>query len=251
MKSAVGIVILAAGLGTRMKSDKAKVLHEVCGRSMIEHVVETAVDVAGSNVVVVVGHQADTVRSVVGRSFEVRFAHQAEQLGTGHAVLCAMPELPDEVRQVVILCGDVPLIRSSTIGDLIEQHEDQKRDLSLLAVHMSNPTGYGRMLSDPHGNLFGIVEEADADADQKKITLINTGIYAVRRPFLSEALPQIGSNNAQNEIYLTDIVTIGHRKNKSVGMVVGQDSSEIIGVNSPVELQLAEETMKNRTCEKS
>jgi UDP-N-acetylglucosamine diphosphorylase/glucosamine-1-phosphate N-acetyltransferase len=251
MKSTVGIVILAAGLGTRMKSDKAKVLHEVCARPMIEHVVETAVDVAGSNVVVVVGHQADTVKSVVRRSFEVRFALQAEQLGTGHAVLCAMPELPDEVQQVVILCGDVPLIRSATIDDLIEHHEDQKRDVSLLAVHMQDPTGYGRMLSDLDRNLVGIVEEADASAEQKKITLINTGIYAVRRQFLSEALPQIGSDNAQNEIYLTDIVRIGHRQNKSVGMVVGQDSSEIIGINSPVELQLAEKTMKKRTCEKS
>jgi UDP-N-acetylglucosamine diphosphorylase/glucosamine-1-phosphate N-acetyltransferase len=251
MKSTVGIVILAAGLGTRMKSDKAKVLHEVCGRPMIEHVVERAVDVAGSNVVVVVGHQAETVKQVVGRSFKVRFALQAKQLGTGHAVLCAMPELPNEVEQVVILCGDVPLIRSATIRDLVRHHEDQKRDLSLLAVHMQDPTGYGRMISDAGRNLMGIVEEADASVKEKKITLINTGIYAVRRPFLSEALPQIGSDNAQNEIYLTDIVTIGHRQNKSVGMVVGQDSSEIIGVNSPVELQIAEKTMKHRTCEKS
>lgn len=251
MNSTVGIVILAAGLGTRMKSDRAKVLHEVCGRSMIEHVVETAVDVAGSNVVVVVGHQADTVKGVVRRSFEVRFALQAEQLGTGHAVLCAMPELPDEVQQVVILCGDVPLIRSATIRDLIQNHEDRKRDVTLLAVHMQDPTGYGRILSDADQNLIGIVEEADADIEQKKINLINTGIYAVRRPFLGEALPKIGSDNAQNEIYLTDIIGIGHRQKKSIGTVVGQDSSEIVGVNSPVELQLVEKTMQTRTCKKS
>jgi UDP-N-acetylglucosamine diphosphorylase/glucosamine-1-phosphate N-acetyltransferase len=251
MNSAVGIVILAAGLGTRMKSDRAKVLHEVYGKSMIEYVVETAVDVAGSNVVVVVGHQADTVKEVVRRSFDVRFALQTEQLGTGHAVLCAMPELPDEVQQVVILCGDVPLIRSATIRDLVRKHEGRKRDVTLLAVHMQDPKGYGRILSDGNQNLIGIVEEADADAEQKKITLINTGIYAVHRPFLSEALPQIGSDNAQNEIYLTDIIGIGHRQNKSVGTVVGQDSSEIIGVNSPVELQLVEKTMQTRTREKS
>jgi UDP-N-acetylglucosamine diphosphorylase/glucosamine-1-phosphate N-acetyltransferase len=251
MKSTVGIIILAAGLGTRMKSDKAKVLHEVCGRSMVEHVVETAVDVAGTNVVVVVGHQADTVKEVVRRSFEVRFALQSEQLGTGHAVLCAMPELPDEVQQVVILCGDVPLIRSATIRDLIQKHQDRNRDVTLLAVHMQDPTGYGRILSDADQNLIGIVEEADADTEQKNITLINTGIYAVKRPFLIEALPLIGSDNAQNEIYLTDIIGIGHRQNKSVGTVVGQDSSEIVGVNSPVELQLVEKTMQTRTCEKS
>ena len=251
MNSNVGIVILAAGLGTRMKSDKAKVLHEVCGRSMIEHVVETAVQVAGSNVVVVVGHQADTVKAVVRRSFQVHFALQTEQLGTGHAVLCAMPELPDEVQQVVILCGDVPLIRPTTICNLIQNHEKRKRDVTLLAVNMHDPAGYGRILCDGDQNLIGIVEEADADAEQKEITLINTGIYAVQRQFLSEALPQIGSDNAQKEIYLTDIIGIGHRQNKSVGTVVGRDSSEIIGVNSPVELQLAENTMLTRTCEKS
>ena len=251
MNSTVGIVILAAGLGTRMKSDKAKVLHTVCGRSMIEHVVETAVDVAGSNVVVVVGHQADRVEQVVRQSFDVHFALQAEQLGTGHAVLCAMPHLSEAVDQVVILCGDVPLIRPSTIRELIQNHENQKRDVTLLAVHMSDPTGYGRILSDENQNLIGIVEQADANDEQKKITLINTGIYAVQRNFLSDSLPQIGSDNAQNEIYLTDIIGIGHRQRKSVGTVVGRDSDEIIGVNSPVELQLVENTMQTRTCEKS
>jgi bifunctional UDP-N-acetylglucosamine pyrophosphorylase/glucosamine-1-phosphate N-acetyltransferase len=116
---------------------------------------------------------------------------------------------------------------------------------------MQDPEGYGRILSDAERNLIGIVEEADADDQQKNITLINTGIYAIRRPFLIDALPQIGSDNAQNEIYLTDIIGIGHRLNKSVGTVVGQDSSEIVGVNSPIELQLVEKTMQTRTCEKS
>lgn len=251
MNPRVGIIILAAGLGTRMKSDKAKVLHEVCGKSMIEHVVATAVDVAGPNVVVVVGHQADTVKQVVRKSFDVRYALQAEQLGTGHAVMCAMPHLPDAVEQVVILCGDVPLIKSATILQLIKNHDAQKRDVTLLAVHLQEPTGYGRVLSDADQNLIGIVEEADADDDQKAITLINTGIYAVERGFLHDTLPRIGSDNAQNEIYLTDIIGIGYEQNKILGTVVGQDSSEIIGVNSPVELQLAENTMVKRDIEKS
>ena len=251
MNPRVGIIILAAGLGTRMKSDKAKVLHEVCGKSMIEHVVATAVDVAGPNVVVVVGHQADTVKQVVRKSFDVRYALQAEQLGTGHAVMCAMPHLPEAVEQVVILCGDVPLIKSATIHQLIKNHDEQKRDVTLLAVHLQEPSGYGRVLSDADQNLIGIVEEADADDDQKAITLINTGIYAVERGFLHDALPQIGSDNAQNEIYLTDIIGIGYEQNKILGTVVGQDSSEIIGVNSPVELQLAENIMIKRDIEKS
>ena len=251
MKSNVGIVILAAGLGTRMKSDKAKVLHEVCERPMIEHVVEAATAVVGSNVVVVVGHQAETVKSVVSRFFKVGYALQAEQLGTGHAVMCAMPYLPAQVEQVVILCGDVPLIRPSTIQRLIADHEDHGRDVTLLTVQMQNPTGYGRIISDEKNNLIGIVEESDADPDQKKIDLVNSGIYAVKRNFLSEALPQIGSENAQNEIYLTDIIGIGHRQGKAVGTVVGNDSAEIIGVNSLVELQAVEKYIKSDKAEKS
>ena len=251
MKSNVGIVILAAGLGTRMKSDKAKVLHEVCDRPMIEHVVEAATAVAGSNVVVVVGHQAETVKQVVSRSFKVGYALQAEQLGTGHAVMCAMPHLPNKVQEVVILCGDVPLIRPSTIQRLIADHEDRGRDVTLLTVQMQNPTGYGRIITDEDHHLIGIVEEADANPEQKKIDLINTGIYAVKRNFLSKALPQLESENAQNEIYLTDIIGIGYRQKKAMGTVAGNDSTEIIGVNSPAELQAVEKYMKFDKAEKS
>ena len=249
MNSNVGVVILAAGLGTRMKSDKAKVLHEVCGRPMIVHVVEAAVDAVGSNVVVVVGHQADTVKMVVSNSFDVGYALQTEQLGTGHAVMCALPQLPSQIQDVVILCGDAPLIRPSTIRKLIEDHDRRGRDVTLLTVHMQDPSGYGRVISDDECNLIAIVEEADADAEQKKIDLINTGVYAVNRDYLSEALPEIGSDNAQNEIYLTDIIGIGHQQKKVVGTVLGGDSIEVMGVNSPAELQDAEKYMKIATKE--
>lgn len=251
MESKLGIVILAAGLGTRMKSDKAKVLHTVCERPMIEHVVQAASAVAGTNVVVVVGYQADQVKAVVDARFEVAYATQAEQLGTGHAVLCAMPHLPEAVEDVVILCGDVPLIRSTTIEQLVADHQKAKRDVTLLAVTMDDPTGYGRVLSDDQGRLIAIVEQADADDDQKRINVINTGIYAVKRRFLDRALPQIGSDNAQNEIYLTDIIAIGRRQNMNIGTLIGSDNSEIIGVNSPVELQLSEKIMKKRSLELS
>ena len=242
----VGIIILAAGLGTRMKSNKAKVLHEVCGIPMIHHVVETATQLVGSNVVVVVGHQADRVKALLSADFQVRFALQAEQLGTGHATLCALPQLPDRVEDVVILCGDVPLIRSQTIERLINDHFCAKRDVTLLAVSLERPKGYGRVLYGEHGDLQGIVEEADATDDEKRIKMINTGIYTVKRSFLLQALPQIGSDNAQGEIYLTDIIGIGHRQSKIMGVVVGDDRSEIIGVNSIDDLQLAEKTMKIR-----
>ncbi len=247
--SNVGIIILAAGLGTRMKSGKAKVLHEVCGKAMIQHVVETATRVVGPNVVVVVGHQADRVQALLGDVFDVRFALQAEQLGTGHATQCALPELLDVIEEVVILCGDVPLIRTETIEHLIDAHLSRQRDVTLLAVDLDAPKGYGRVIYGSTGELRGIVEEADADEVQKKIKTINTGIYAVKRSFLEQALPQIGSQNAQGEIYLTDIIAIGHRQDKVMGVVIADDDSEIIGVNSPQDLQLAENTMKIRTME--
>lgn len=247
----LGIVILAAGLGTRMKSNKAKVLHEVCGRTMVEHVVQTATQVAGSNVVVVVGHQAELVKQKVKATFDVSFALQPEQLGTGHAVLCAMPHLAKGIDQVVLLCGDVPLIQADTILRLAQEHQGDERDVTLLAVLLEEPKGYGRVLSDEDGKLVAIVEEADADPEQKKINLINTGIYAVKRDFLEFALPLIGSENAQNEIYLTDIIAIGHQHQKRMGTLIGDDSNEIIGVNSPKELQHVEKIMNKSYREKS
>lgn len=251
MKSTLGIVILAAGLGTRMKSDKAKVLHEICGRPMIQYVVQTAAAVAGPNVVVVIGHQAESVKRAVSEVADAHYALQKEQLGTGHAVLCAMPMMPAEVQQVVILCGDVPLIRKSSIERLVSDHTLRHRDLSLLTVTVADPRGYGRIVMDAEGRLKAIVEEADADETQKRINTINSGIYVVKRTFLDTALPQLRADNAQNEIYLTDIIAICYREGRIMGAVIGDDSSEIIGVNSREDLQLAENVMRLRTSEKS
>lgn len=251
MNSHLGVVILAAGLGTRMKSDKAKVLHEVCGFPMIQYVVRTAAAIAGPQVVVVVGHQAELVRQAVSKVGNTFYAIQDQQHGTGHAVLCAMPVLPDSVTQVVILCGDVPMIRKATLERMVSEHMAHQRDVTLLAVRVSNPTGYGRILSNAEGRLVAIVEQADADEQQKKIDLINSGIYVVNRAFLETALPQLRTDNAQNEIYLTDIIGIGYRESKIMGVVVGNDSNEIIGINSRDDLQRAETVMKSRTSEKS
>lgn len=241
-----GIVILAAGLGTRMKSKKAKVLHQICGRPMIEYVVRTSKQIAGGNVVVVVGHQAKEVKeavSIVGLTY---FAYQQEQLGTGHAVLCALPEIPESVEQVIILCGDVPLIRATTLERLIDDHNSHHRDITILTVRVDNPTGYGRIITDNNGALTAIVEEADASEGQKKINNINTGIYIVNKGYLAEVLPQLRSDNAQNEIYLTDIIKFAYHANKTIGTLAGDDCDEIMGVNSLVELQLAESCMKSR-----
>ena len=131
MDRKIAVVILAAGLGTRMKSNKAKVLHEVCGRPMVSYVVETAREVAGNDVILVVGNQADKVRETVSELGAFRYAHQAEQLGTGHAVLCALPHIPEHCEEVVILCGDVPLIKADTVMHLVNSHTDKKRDASV------------------------------------------------------------------------------------------------------------------------
>jgi len=238
MKNNVAIIILAAGMGTRMKSDKAKVLHEIADQPMISYVVETARKVAGDSVVVVVGHQAQKVRDCLSGFDELIFAHQDKQLGTGHAVLCALPQIPDHCEEVVILCGDVPLIQSETIIDLVEDHLENTRDISLLAVELDNPFGYGRVT--------GIIEEADATPAQKAINLINTGIYCIKKQVLMEALPKIRSDNAQGELYLTDVMGIGYRDKKKIGVQIGTDYKQILGVNTCQDLELVGAIMKKR-----
>ncbi len=247
MRSDLGIVILAAGLGKRMNSGQAKVLHTICGRPMIEYVVRTAAAIAGTNVVVVVGHQAEKVQHVVGGfAHQVKFALQKQQLGTGHAVICALPQLPETVEKVMILCGDVPLISTTTLESVISDHCAYTRDVTLLAVRVANPKGYGRIVLNSSGALMAIVEEADADEIQKNINIINSGIYVVERPFLASALPRLRSDNAQHEIYLTDIIGLGAREQKCMGAIISQDADEIIGVNSQNDLKIAEDLMKHK-----
>jgi UDP-N-acetylglucosamine diphosphorylase/glucosamine-1-phosphate N-acetyltransferase len=251
MENKVGVIILAAGMGKRMKSEKAKVLHEVAGRPMIDYIVETAVRVAGANVVVVVGHQAETVREMVNRSHNVYFAIQPEQLGTGHAVMCGLPSMPGEVTSIVVLCGDVPLIQVETIEQLIGDHRSNSRDITILATRLDDPTGYGRLVMEKTGRLTAIVEQADADEAQQKIDIINTGFMVIEKTFLEEALPQLRAENAQNEIYLTDIIGIGSRQNRVIGAMIGQNPEQYTGINSIADLRKVEKTMKIMSCEKS
>ena len=246
MKKSVAVVILAAGMGTRMKSDKAKVLHEVQGRPMILYVVETARQIAGDDVVVVVGNQAGMVRDTLSQTAALQYAYQDEQLGTGHAVLCALPYIPAHCGHVVILCGDVPLILPKTIKRLVAEHFDHRRDISLLGVELENPAGYGRILLDTNQQVIGIKEEADATEEQKRIKLINSGIYCVQKEFLMDSLPKIQSNNAQKEIYLTDIIAIGYETQKKMGLMVGNDCQEILGINTCEDLAVVDAVMQAR-----
>lgn len=245
MKAKLAVIILAAGLGTRMKSNKAKVLHEVCGKPMITYVAETARKVAGNRVVLVVGHQAEKVRRTISKLGTFSFAYQREQRGTGHAVLCALPHIPDSCHEVVILCGDVPLIKADTIGTLIRSHTDEKRDISVLAVELENPSGYGRILLDESRRVQAIVEESDATSEQKRIRLINTGIFCVKKDFLLRAVLKIKSDNAQGEIYFTDIIEIAYNEKKHIGVTVGGNHLEVTGINTIEELKKVERAMRN------
>ena len=245
------IVILAAGMGKRMKSDKAKVLHEIFGKPMIMYVVETAKKIAGNDVILVIGHQDDKVRKVVSEDANVIFALQKDQLGTGHAVSCALPYLPDHTQEVIILCGDVPLLTFETVMRLLKDHIMAKRDISLLAVKINNPKGYGRVLFDEKMNVSGIVEEADASAKQKNIKTINTGIYCVKKEILFDSLKKIKSDNVQGEFYLTDVVELGYREGKVVGVLIGDDSEETVGVNTIHDLMTVENILHNRVRNKS
>lgn len=243
--TAVAAIVLAAGKGTRMKSEKAKVLHPVGGRPMILHVVDAALGVAG-NIVVVVGTQADKVKSIVLSHATVDFALQAEQKGTGHAVLCAMPALPENAEHVMILCGDVPLISRETLARLVARHTENGHDITVLAAKVQNPTGYGRLKQKADGNVACIVEESDATAAEKAITTINTGIYIVDRLFLETALLQIKTNNSQSEMYLTDIVEIAVDSGRRVGLMICRDNREVIGINSPKDLQSVESLISSQ-----
>ncbi len=242
----IAIIILAAGMGTRMKSDKAKVLHEIDGKPMISYIVETAVKAVGNEVILVLGNQAGKVEDLVSKSHLVHFALQKEQLGTGHAVSCALPYLSERVEDVVIMCGDTPMVKNETIISLVNDHRKKDRDISLLAVELEKPDGYGRVVIDGD-RVSGIVEESDADIQQKRIRIVNTGIYCIKKETLCEIIQKIKPDNAQSEIYLTDIIGIGHKEGRCVGMVVGNDPFEFSGVNTIEDLKALESIMMKRS----
>ena len=211
MSQDLTVVILAAGLGTRMKSRTAKVLHEAGGLTLIEHVVNTAVALTSPDrVVVVVGHQAERVQQVLART-GVRFAIQSEQKGTGHALEMCREAVPDHDGRLVVLYGDCPLLSIETLRKLLREHEASKAQTTVITTELENPTGYGRAIVDENRQLMEIVEEKAATPEQKKVREINSGIYCFDAPLLWRHLSEITPNPASNEYYLTDIVDIFNR----------------------------------------
>ena len=239
----VAVIILAAGKGTRMKSNRAKVLHEIVGVPMIRYVVESALAVV-DEVVVVIGHEAEEVRKALTPYKSLRFAVQEEQLGTGHAVVCALPEVSPDIKDVVVLCGDTPLIKPTTVRSLIDQHRARDSRLTLIATKLAEPFGYGRIVSDGHGNPICIVEESDASESEKKIQTVNSGTYCINMPFLKKALASLKNDNAQGEFYLTDVVAGAYQDGKPAVVLEINDTIQVIGVNTREEKAKAEKFLQ-------
>lgn len=228
------VVILAAGQGTRMRSSLPKVLHPIAGKPMVGHVVDTVRSLEASGIYLVVGHGADKVRASLAAD-DVAFVEQLEQLGTGHAVTQALPKL-SENSQVLILYGDVPLIKAATLEKLLAHAT--ATSLGLLTVKLDNPSGYGRIIRDEQQKVAAIVEQKDANEQQLAVQEINTGILAVTSKQLNRWLPQLSNNNAQGEYYLTDIIAMAYQEGTLIETVQPASTAEVEGVNN--RLQLAE-----------
>ncbi|WP_415899590.1 bifunctional UDP-N-acetylglucosamine diphosphorylase/glucosamine-1-phosphate N-acetyltransferase GlmU [Neptuniibacter sp. QD48_11] len=228
----VDVVILAAGQGSRMKSKLPKVLHKVGGKAMVQHVIDTASSLQGVKTHVVIGHGADKLREEL-QGQELIFALQAEQKGTGHAVAQAMPEVAND-SVVLVLYGDVPLTQSATMQEMVDIAATG--DLALLTVNLKDPTGYGRIVRDSDDKVVAIVEHKDASPEQHLINEVNTGILAVKSQYLSDWLPQLSSENAQGEYYLTDIIAMAANGGVKISAIQPEAEEEVQGVNNRVQL---------------
>ncbi len=245
----LGVILLAAGQGTRMKSAVPKVLHSLGGKALYLHVLETAKRLDPAVVAIVVGHAARTVQEACPVR-DINWAVQEEQLGTGHAVLCAHDKFRGFDGNILILSGDVPLIEEQTLRTIIEHQRSSRADLSLLTAQLDNPKGYGRILRNAQGAIAGIVEEKDATGEQRQISEINTGVYVVSSPFLFEALAAVKNHNQQKEYYLTDIVAIALRQKKKVEAVHVDDVRETLGINSREDLAKMEKNLRDKINQK-
>jgi bifunctional UDP-N-acetylglucosamine pyrophosphorylase/glucosamine-1-phosphate N-acetyltransferase len=244
--SDLNFVILAAGKGTRMRSTVPKVLHKLAGRAMLAHVVAAVDSLGDAKKVIVTGHGADEVEQQFNRP-DIEFVQQKKQLGTAHAVQMAIPKLSKH-SIVMVLYGDVPLIKPSTISKILEAVTAST--MSLLTINLVNPRGYGRIMRDSGGIIEAIVEQKDATDEQLKINEVNTGILALQAEKLLEWIPQINNNNAQGEYYLTDIITIAKDNGTEVIGINPESASEVEGVNSRVQLSQLERAHQHELAEK-
>lgn len=237
-------VILAAGQGTRMKSKLYKVLHPVCGKPMVQHVVDQVSSLNIQEMVTVIGHGADMVKAQLGDVS--RFALQEEQLGTAHAVLQAKDVLAEKEGVTIVVCGDTPLIKAETMESLFKQHEVSGAKATILTARIEDPTGYGRVIRNQSGTVEKIVEHKDATEEERKITEINAGTYCFDNIALFEALKSVSNDNVQGEYYLPDVIEILKNQGEIVTAFQTDELEETLGVNDRIALAEAERIMRSR-----
>ncbi|HEX9020961.1 MAG TPA: bifunctional UDP-N-acetylglucosamine diphosphorylase/glucosamine-1-phosphate N-acetyltransferase GlmU [Nitrospirota bacterium] len=238
------VVILAAGLGTRMKSGLAKALHPLAGRPLIRHVLTAVQSVDPEKIVLVLGHQADKVRNAAA-GFQTEIALQSEQLGTGHAVQQATEAIAAGPGPVLVLCADTPLLTGETLKGVIELHQKFRAAVTLITAKLGDPFGYGRVVRGKAG-IMRVVEEKDATTAQKKIAEVNAGIYCFEKKFLLSSFGRLGKNNVQGEYYLPDTVELARKKKLRIAALLCGDADEVMGVNSRFDLSRAEAVMQKR-----
>ncbi|HXK49345.1 MAG TPA: NTP transferase domain-containing protein [Clostridiales bacterium] len=238
-------LILAAGMGKRMKSDLPKVVHKINDKELVKYVIDQAKGAGSDGIWLIVGHKKELVISAT-EDCGVSYAEQNEQLGTGHAVMQAEFSLLGRTGDVLILCGDVPLLRINTLKKFREFHERSGCSATVLTTEFDDPFGYGRIVKDEDGNIIKIVEEKDAGPEEKEIKEINSGVYIIDKEELFEALKNISSDNAGKEYYLTDVIGIMKSKGRKVGTYKISDNTEIQGINTLEQLKTAEGIMNLR-----
>jgi bifunctional UDP-N-acetylglucosamine pyrophosphorylase/glucosamine-1-phosphate N-acetyltransferase len=239
-------LILAAGKGKRMKSDRPKILHKLDGRYIVDHVMEAAREAGFEKQILVIGHKAEQVREALGDR-EILFAVQAEQLGTGHAVMVARDHLKGFSGDLVVLCGDMPLVKPETIRRLVEERQRLAAAAVVLTVLLDDPARYGRVVRDEKGLLKAIIEYKDADMETRKIKEVNTGAYCFDWQKLESILGSLDDDNRQREYYLTDSISIFVEQGETVGALAASDPAEGMGINSIEELAHVESLIKTGT----
>jgi bifunctional UDP-N-acetylglucosamine pyrophosphorylase/glucosamine-1-phosphate N-acetyltransferase len=232
-------LVLAAGQGTRMKSDMAKVLHEMSGAPLLAHVLDALVELGVGRTLVVIGHQAERVRAAFPDA-DVEWVLQSEQRGTGHAVMVAGPALQDFQGTLLVVYGDTPLLRAGTLDQLLALHRERGAAVTVLSTRVPDPSGYGRIVRDGDGRVLGIVEDRDASPEQRAIDEINSGVCAFEYPALERVLAQLTAHNAQGEYYLTDTIRLLLDARLPVEAWCAPDHRELLGINTLDQLQDAE-----------
>jgi len=240
----LAVLILAAGEGTRMKSSIAKVLHTLCGKTMIRYVVDAVRTISPRRIIVVVGHQAGAVMEELGGE-DLEFVVQKERLGTAHAAMMAEPALDGFSGTLVVLNGDTPLLTTETLQGLVTYHHDMEAAATVLSAGLDEPTGYGRVIRDGDGGLLRIVEHKDATGEEREVHEINSGIFCFECDSLFSALKKVGRRNVQGEYYITDVMEILRREGKRTAVFRCDDKDRVIGINDLDQLRAAERILQN------